>query len=129
MTENKQKENLIDLQIKAAVLFIIALIISIILAYDKKLMLEDKDKIFSDKEAQNIALFQTLLVLIAASTFLFVAYNQYKISEKHHERDERDLFIQTETAALSVLAAIVGLYIVTKNYRGRTLEISEIETV
>lgn len=126
-TENEEKVKFLDMQLIASVGFIIALLISILLSYDKKLSLENKKRLFSDEEAQNIALFQTILVLIISIGFLYINYEQYTISKKHHENDEQDLFLQTETAVLALISALVGLYIVYKNYRNKNLSIAETE--
>lgn len=126
-TENEEKVKFLDMQLIASVGFIIALLISILLSYDKKLSLENKKRLFSDEEAQNIALFQTILVLIISISFLYINYEQYTISKKHHESNEQDLFLQTETAVLALISALVGLYIVYKNYRNKNLSIAETE--
>ena len=129
MTENEQKIKLINLQLLAIIGFILALIISYFLSYDKKQSLENKPKMFSDKESQNLALFQIILVTIVSILFLYITYKQYTISKRFHDEDEEDLFIQTETSMLSVVIAIVGLYIVIKNYKNKNLSISEIEVI
>ena len=89
--------------------------------------LENKKRIFTDKEAQNLALFQTILVFIIASCFLYINYNQYKLSKKAKNSDSKDFLLQTETSILAVIGAIIGLYIVFKNYKNNSLSIAEIE--
>ena len=128
MSDTKLKINLISLQQLAQIGFIIALLIGYFLAYDKKLKLQNKKGIFSNIESQNIALFQTILIFIVALTFLYVSYNQYKISKKENG-NSKDFFLQIETSLLSFISAIIGLYIVVKNYRNSTLSISEIEDI
>lgn len=129
MTNNDKKVKLLNLQLLATIGFIVALFISFTLTYDKKMNLTNSKRIYDDKTAQNLALMQTILVFLVALLFLYITYNQYKISKMQHEEDEKDLFLQSETALLSVIAACVGLYIVFKNYRKNSLSIAEIESI
>lgn len=122
-----QKIKFLDLQLIATIGFIIALIISFLLTYDKKLSLENKKRLFSEEEAQNLALFQTILVFIIATSFLYINYKQYKLSKEAHDDDEQDLLLQIETSIFAIISAIIGLYIIFKNYRNRNLSISETE--
>ncbi len=124
---NNQKIKFLDLQMVATVGFIITLIISFSLSYDKKLSLEKKERLFSEKEAQNLALFQTILVFIIAACFLYVNYKQYGIAKENHDDDENDLLLQIETSIFAIISAIIGLYIVFKNYRNKNLSIAETE--
>lgn len=124
---NFKKIKFLDIQMIATLGFIITLIISFFLSYDKKLSLENKPRLFSDQEAQNLALFQTILVFIIAACFFYVNYKQYEIAKENHDKDEPDLLLQIETSIFAIISAIIGLYIVFKNYRSRTLSIAETE--
>ena len=127
--ENAQKIKFLDLQLIATAGFILALITSFTLSYDKKLSLENKKRLFTDEEAQNLALFQTVLVFIIAVCFLYVNYKQYKISRQTHDSSEQDFLLQIETSIFAIISAIIGLYIVFKNYRKRNITIAESEIV
>lgn len=127
--ENVQKIKFLDLQLIATAGFILALIISFTLSYDKKLSLENKKRLFTDEEAQNLALFQTVLVFIIAVCFLYVNYKQYTISRQTHDSSEQDFLLQIETSIFAIISAIIGLYIVFKNYRKRNITIAESEIV
>ena len=126
---NLKKDKLLSIHMLATIGFMLALIISYLLTLDKKLSLENKKRLFSNKEAQNLALFQSILIFVVASTFLYTNYNQYKISKETHDNDEQDLFLQIETSIFAIISAIIGLYIIFKNYLGQTLTISETENV
>ena len=126
---NEEKIKYINLQLIATTGFIIALIISFTLSIDKKESLRNGNRLFNDKEAQKIALMQTILVFIVALLFLYITYNQYKISKKYNETDKNDLLLQSKTAILSIIAALIGLYIVIKNYNKNNLNIAEIESI
>lgn len=129
MTKTEEKVKYINLQLIATIGFIIALVISFTLSLDKRESLLNNERLYSDKEAQEIALMQMILVFIVSCLFLYITYNQYNISNKYHEKDEADLLLQSKTAILSVIAALIGLYIVIKNYKQNSLQISEIESI
>ncbi len=126
---NLQKIKFLDIQMIATIGFIVTLIISFFLSYDKKLSLEKKKTLFSEQEAQNLALFQTTLVFIIASCFFYVNFKQYNLAKENHDKDESDLLLQIETSIFAIISAIIGLYIVFKNYRDKTLSISETENL
>lgn len=126
---NEEKIKYINLQLIATTGFIIALVVSFTLSVDKRESLRNGNRLYNDKEAQKISLMQTILVFIVALLFLYITYNQYKISHKYHETDESDLLLQSKTAILSIIAALIGLYIVIKNYNQNNLNIAEIESI
>lgn len=126
---NEEKIKYINLQLIATTGFIIALVVSFTLSVDKRESLKNGNRLYNDKEAQKISLMQTILVFIVALLFLYITYNQYKISHKYHETDESDLLLQSKTAILSIIAALIGLYIVIKNYNKNNLNIAEIESI
>ena len=123
----EQKIKFLNIQLIATIGFIIALSISYFLTLDKKLSLEKKDRLFSEEVAQNLALFQTILVFIIALCFLYINYKQYQISKKVHDSDEQDLLLQIETSIFAIISAIIGLYIIFKNYRNKNLAVAETE--
>ena len=61
--------------------------------------------------------------------FLLMHIYTSKISHKYHEKDENDLLLQSKTAILSIIAALIELYIVIKNYNKNNLNIAEIESI
>lgn len=126
---NEEKIKYINLQLIATTGFIIALVVSFTLSVDKRESLRNGNRLYNDKEAQKIALMQTILVFIVALLFLYITYNQYKISHKYHETDESDLLLQSKTAILSIIAALIEIYIVIKNYNQNNLNIAEIESI
>ena len=79
-----KKSRFLGLQMLATIGFIIALLISYLLTYDKKCSLENKKGLFTEKEAQNLALFQTILVFFIASFIeIFISTNILKLLIKY----------------------------------------------
>ena len=126
---NEEKIKYINLQLIATTGFIISLVVSFTLSVDKRESLRNGNRLYNDKEAQKIALMQTILAFIVALLFLYITYNQYKISKKYNETDKNDLLLQSKTAILSKIAALIELYIVIKNYNQNNLNIAEIESI
>ena len=92
MTKTDEKVKYINLQLIATIGFIIALVISFTLSLDKRESLLNNERLYSDKETQEIALMQVILVFIVSCLFLYITYNQYNISNKYHENDE-DIYL------------------------------------
>ena len=121
----QKKVKLLNIQLIAILGFMVSLIISFLLTCDKKLSLENKKDIFTDEESQNIVLFQSILLIVVTLTFLYINYNQYKITK---DSDEKDLLLQVDSSILAIVSALIGFYIIIKNYKNN-LNIAEIETL
>lgn len=128
MKEEEQKRKLIDKQEVLTIIFIIALIISFFLLDDKRRELSHKKRLFNNKKAQDIALFQSILVLAISIFFSFIRKNFYDISKFYNDNDTSDLFLQLKVSVLPIITAIVGLYIIIKNYNNN-LNAAEIENI
>lgn len=122
---NYKKIKYLDIQLIAILGFIFAFFISFLLSYDKKLSIEHKKRIFDNYTAQQLALFQTILVFAISSTFLYINYRRYVISKQLNDGKEKDELLQIETSILSIISAIIGLYIIFKNYKNQTLSTAE----
>lgn len=130
MNENKEKAKYVNIQLIATLGFVGALLISFALGYDKKLSLENKERLFSSDEAQKIAEFQSTLVVIISLVFVYVNYNQYKISKKYNDSDKDELLVQEVIATVSLIAAIIGIFITFSHRKNNSeLSISEIEVL
>lgn len=126
--KEEQKRKLIDKQEVLTIIFIIALIISFFLLEDKRRELSHKKRLFNNKKAQDIALFQSILVLAISISFSFIRKNFYDISKFYNDNDTSDLFLQLKVSVLPIITAVVGLYIIIKNYNNN-LNAAEIENI
>ncbi len=126
--KEEQKSKLIDKQEVLTIIFIIALIISFFLLEDKKRELSHKKRLFNNKKAQDIALFQSILVLAISISFSFIRKNFYDISKFYNDNDTSDLFLQLKVSVLPIITAVIGLYIIIKNYNNN-LNAAEIENI
>lgn len=126
--KEEQKSKLIDKQEVLTIIFIIALIISFFLLEDKRRELSHKKRLFNNKKAQDIALFQSILVLAISISFSFIRKNFYDISKFYNDNDTSDLFLQLKVSVLPIITAVIGLYIIIKNYNNN-LNAAEIENI
>lgn len=127
MNINIKKQEYLNLQLLANIGFIIALIISLLLTYDKKLSLEHKTRLFNVKLAKDLSYIQTLLVFTVSITYLYINYKQYNIAKIEHSKSEKIFVLQIETSVLAIISAVIGLYIVYKNNNDNGLSINQTE--
>jgi len=129
MKNNNYKEleiKILDIQLIATLLFIISLFISIIINVDEKLKLKNNSGFLSNKNSQNLALFNRIFVVILALVFIYCNYASKKIAE--YKNDEtKNIELQILAGLLSLIAAIIVLYVAYKNKNDSELDIVETE--
>ena len=106
-----------NLQLTASFLFLIAIIISIFLGLNNKYKI-----LYNDSKIDNenkLALIQNSLILLAASIFLFLNYDNYK------ENKTNDNKLQTIASVLAIITAIIPVYLIIKNYNNLESEYEE----
>lgn len=123
----KKEIEVLDIQIIATIFFIISLIISIILTYDEKLTLINGQGIFKNKQAQQIALFNRILVVILALAFVYGNYITEKIAEARNKNNVKYLKLQLFSGELSLIGALIVLYIVYKNQGNENFGVADTE--
>ncbi len=123
MIDNKLK--ILNGQMTASILYIFFLIISISLTYNEELELLDKEPLYTRKQASNIAIFNRLLALGIVLYYLWANKELIKITEANNN-DSSGLKTQMMASELSVLSAIIVLYVVAKDYDSSTYGVSQI---
>lgn len=108
----KEETNAIDIQLVALVFTVITAIISIIITYNQKLEIEEKETLFSPKESLKITLFNRKLILILSFVFLYVNYVLLKISKEEGE-DLKPYNLQIFASILVIASGIIALYVVS----------------
>lgn len=117
----KQKESVaITVQIIVSIISIGTVLISIILLYNHQLELNDEETFLSPDEAQKLTTFNRVLVIIVLTIFLIINYYLYYISKEEGENLE-PYKLQIAASYLSVVAALIGLYVVLKNQTGESI--------
>lgn len=108
----EQQVELLTIQLIAAMGFLLTVVISIILTYDKILSLSGEPHLFSDEEARKLSHFNSILIIIVVLIYLYVGYGNIQVA-KQEGKKTTNLYLQEFNSGLAFLAAIVGYYIVT----------------
>lgn len=112
MNNKKQEIKTINIQLFALVVSLFSAIISIIITYNQKLELEDKDPIYSASEIFKITLFNRILILVLSFIFLYVNFELFNISKEEGE-DLKSYKLQIAASILVVISGLIALYVVS----------------
>lgn len=123
MTERKL--NILNGQMKASALYIIFIIVSISLTYNEKLELLNQETLYDRKQAANIGILNRTLALGLVLYYLWANRELIKITDEN-SADSSGLRTQMIASELSVLAAVIVLYVVAKDYNSSTYGVSQI---
>lgn len=122
--KNEKEIELLNIDIATALMFIITIIISIYLTYENRQDLLNRKRILNKKDDQYILLFNRLLVLIIVLIILYDNIEGYEIA-KEKNKDLKPFKIQIFASVLTVITALLILYIVFYNWDNNSL--SDIE--
>lgn len=122
--KNEKEIELLNIDITTAVLFIITIIISIYLTYENRQDLLNRKRILNKKDDQYILLFNRLLVLIIVLVILYDNIEGYEIA-KEKNKDLKPFKIQIFASVLTIITALLILYVVFYNWDNNSL--SDIE--
>lgn len=109
--DNKEEISAINIQLIALFVVLFADIISIIITYNQRLDLEDKETMFESKELFKITLFNRILILTLSFVFLYVNFKLYNIYKKK-ETDLEAYTLQIIASLLVIASGIIALYVV-----------------
>lgn len=125
MSKYHKKEEIeaINIQLIALVFTVITAIISIIITYNQKLELENKDTLFTPKDSLKITLFNRKLILILSFVFLYVNFVLLKISKEEGE-DLKPYNLQIVASLFIIVSGIIALYVVSLS---NTENVSDVE--
>lgn len=111
----KNKMDILSSQLTLTFLFIITLFVSIILTYDEKLELENKNRLFSEEFDKYLNLFNRIFALLIIIGILYVNYKNYDI-KKDTTKNIKPLIHQIIASIFSVISALIVLYVVIENW-------------
>lgn len=125
-TNKKEEVFLLDLQLISSSIFIIASIVSLLITYNEKLTVTNRKKLFTKKEALNISLYNRIVILVVVVTSLYVGYKNY-INEKNNAVAKYKSSLLLSTNVLTLISAIVILFVSYLNKNEQSLTVSDIE--
>lgn len=109
---NKEEElNAINIQLVALVFILISSVISIVITYNQKLDMEEKNTIFDADESLKITLFNRILIVILAFVFLYVNVKLYNLSKDNNE-DLKPYTLQIVASFFTIISGLIALYVV-----------------
>ena len=125
MSKYHKKEELdaINIQLVALFFTVITAIISIIITYNQKLELEEKEPLFTPKDSLKITLFNRKLILILSFVFLYVNLVLKQISKEERE-DLKPYNLQLVASLFIIISGIIALYVVSLS---NTENVSDVE--
>ncbi len=105
----KEKEiKLLDITMFASIVFIFTIMVSILLTYNEKLILLGEKPIFDKDNEKKIANIYRFILLGVAITYVYVAYQEYKINQiKGNKNDTKSSFVGLLVRATQLLTVIV----------------------
>jgi len=118
-----EETSAINIQLVALIFTVITAVISIIITYNQKLELEEKDTLFTPKESLKITLFNRKLILILSFVFLYVNLILLKISKEEGE-DLKPYNLQIIASLFIIVSGIIALYVVSLS---NTENVSDVE--
>ena len=122
---NKEKESMaITIQIIGSIISIGTVLISILLLYNQQLEINGKEPLLTPNNTQKLSTFNRSLIVIILFVFLIINYILYNISKEEGE-DLKVYKLQIIASYLSVISALIALYVVIKNPDGE--QITDIE--
>lgn len=121
-----KKNSILNGQLTTSISSIIGVILGIIIIIDQKEKANGKDGFLTNDESQTIALITKLIFLFVVLYSLSLNYESLNLS-KITNQDTSSLELQIKASYLSIIVALVGLYVVITNYNDSSFQPSEIE--
>lgn len=127
--KNKKNEKndifLIDLQLISSIVFILTSLVSLIITFDEKGNIINGKRYFSKKQTLNLSFYNRIIILIAILVSFYVGFENYKSETEAKPKFKSGLLLST--SALTVISAIIILYVAYLNKIDQTLTVSDVE--
>ncbi len=105
-----EEAKLLRWQFGLSLLFIFTLIVSLTLTYNQILIHEKKKPLYTNKTSEDLLKLNRTLALIISIGFLYINYIDKGIKEEHN-LDLKTANLQIDAGILSLLSAIIVLYV------------------
>lgn len=129
MNEQKIQDQqlfIIDGQLIGCLLYIVSLTVSIIIILDQRKKALNKEEILTTSESQTIALLNKIFVLALILWFLYLNYKAKVLSDQTGQNSS-SLEKQIVASIISIIPALIGLYVVVTDFSNTNLQTAEIE--
>ena len=129
MNEEKlQKEQLfiIDGQLIASILYILSFIATIIVIINQRKLALNKKGFLTVEESQIIITLNKIFILLLLLLFVYLNYKSIKLAENTNQ-NTNSLNLQMISSIISLVPALIGLYVVITDFSATTFQTAEIE--
>lgn len=124
-SQNEQL-TIIDGQLLGCILYIISLVASIIIILNQRKRALNQEEFLTAEESQTIALLNKIFILALILWFLYLN-NRAKNFAANTNQDTSALNLQVIASIISLIPALIGLYVVITNFSNSNLQTAEIE--
>jgi len=121
-----QQLHIIDGQLIGCILYIISLIISITVILDQRQRALNKEPFLTAEEAQNLSLFNKIFILGLIIWFLYLNNKAKDLSDSTNQ-DTDALELQIIASFISLIPALIGLYVVATSFSSSSFQTADIE--
>ena len=122
----KEQLTIIDGQLVGCILYIISLVASILIILNQRKRALGEKEFLTAEESQTIALLNKILILALILWFLYLN-NRAKNFAANTNQDTSALNLQVIASFISLIPALIGLYVVITNFSNSSLQTAEIE--
>lgn len=129
MNEEKlQKEQLfiIDGQLIASILYILSFVATIIVIINQRKLALNKKEFLTVEESQIIITLNKIFILLLLLLFVYLNYKSIKLAE-NTKQNTNSLNLQMISSIISLVPALIGLYVVITDFSATTFQTAEIE--
>ena len=118
--------SIIDGQLIGCILYIVSLVISITIILNQRKRALGKEEFLTSEESQLLALLNKIFILALILWFLYLNYKAKNFAA-NTEQDTSALELQITASIISIIPALIGLYVVITNFSNTNLQTAEIE--
>jgi hypothetical protein len=126
--EKLQKEQLfiIDGQLIASILYILSFVATIIVIINQRNLALNKKGFLTVEESQIIITLNKIFILLLLLLFVYLNYKSIKLAENTNQ-NTNSLNLQMISSIISLVPALIGLYVVITDFSATTFQTAEIE--
>lgn len=117
---------IIDGQLVGSILYIVSLVVSITIILNQRKRAMGKEGFLTTEESQILALLNKIFILALILWFLYLNYKAKNLSSNTNQ-DTSSLELQIIASFISIIPALIGLYVVITDFSNTNLQTAEIE--
>ena len=129
MNEEKLQEEqlfIIDGQLIASILYILSFVATIIVIINQRKLALNKKGFLTVEESQIIITLNKIFILLLLLLFVYLNYKSIKLAENTNQ-NTNSLNLQMISSIISLVPALIGLYVVITDFSATTFQTAEIE--